>query len=257
MPKGFTDKMNWFNGLASPRIARLSLPGVFLLMNFASATALAAGKCTDDPVVITISSTYQDPTTLVTYDASIRPDGLGSYNGVINVCSGSNDVTFFDTTKGSKRFVTYDYRNVVHSNPSTPSWVNSPVIGGGFNVANVLYNYSPSTTYSFTTAFSANSGGNANIYLRIQNPLRDTQRGTDQPNANTPCVTALVHVQHIPATPSSKETWIVWSDSATGSSCTDRATTPLQVGSLLDSRTSPWSSVGQFSLPFYVIIRRP
>src|ERR1051326_51328 len=206
-----------------------------------SCAAAANSKCgdVDIPVIFSISSTYQDPSTLVTYNAGIRSDGGGDYvNGqsgviaMIHVCNGSNGATL---NTGTQRTVTYDFRNAVATNTSTPSWTTAPVPGGNLTFSNLLYNYNAAVTYSFTTylKYADVQGFNfAMENLSATAPFNPPDGGV-----NSPCITSLVQVVHYPATSTTKETWIVWSDSATPANCS-LTCSPLQVGTLFSSGRS-------------------
>ena len=74
-------------------------------------------------------------------------------------------------------------------------------------------------------------------------------------DANNPCMSSLVNVRYVPPAFGVKEKWEVWPD-MTESICSPATLqAPFHVGGLLDSRRS-WSSVGQFSLPFFITIER-
>ena len=225
------------------------------------AAALCAGKpgCTPSSVIVTVSSTYQDPTTLVNYNAAIRPDGLGDYTdgvdgvaAVIRDCpNGSGDATL---NFSNRRPITVDLRNAVATNSSTPTWAGTPGVGGAFiNIRNVMYLYSSQSTYSFTTRMALQAPQNPNYYFHMANPGALAAATPNNPSDNTPCVTSLVNVVHYPATSTTKETWVVWPDSSPAS-CSGAG--GAQVGTLLYSNTSPWTNAGQFSVPFYITIRR-
>jgi len=212
--------------------------------------------CTDDPVVFTIYSSYNDPSTLTPYAAAILPDGLGSYvngqNGVSAVLETCNGTGHAVLTLGKSRSVGLDLRHTVDTTSQTPSWANSVVPTSIVNIWKVLYNYNPTATYSFTTGMGLVGVNNPLYDYRMENPLRDPSSSADA-GANVPCATALVNVTHYPATSTSKETWIAWPD-ATPTSCT--AGSPAQVGTLLYS-TKTLVNVGQFTTPFYMVIQRP
>ena len=148
------------------------------------------------------------------------------------------------------------FQNVVATNTSTPAWVTSPASVTLLNVHNILYNYNPTATYSFTTRFGSQlARPNDTYYYRLENSLAQASTSPSDVNANNPCMTSLLNVVHYPATSTSKETWIAWPDSSTSASCTIAAT-PVQVGALLNTKTSPAQNAGQFSVPFYLTIRR-
>jgi hypothetical protein len=211
-------------------------------------------------VIITISSSqYADPTTGISYNPAILPDGLGPYvNGqagvkaIIHSCPGE---TGDASLVVMKRKLTLDLSHAVATDSSTPSWTATPGTSHSFfTIRNVLYNYNANSTYSFTTRFDMQAPQNANYYLRFANPNTDTtQFNKADANANGPCDTSLVNVTHVAATSTTKDFWIVWSDSSTASCSGNYSGT--QVGGLLYSNNS-WANVGQFSVPFYITIQR-
>jgi len=243
------------------RFVRASAAALALVV--ISGAALYAGKpgCSPSSVIVTISSKYQDPSTSITYNAAIRSDGLGDYvdgqagvTAVIHDCpNGTGDAT---VNLSTKRPLTLDFRNVIYSNSSTPSWAGSPVTGGGFlNIRNVMFNYNSLATYSFTTRFAVQLPvPYANYNFRMENPYAVAAFTPNDANANTPCVGAIVNVVHYPATDATKETWVAWPDSI-ASNCT-AGYSGSQAGTLLYSNTSPMTNVGQFLVPFYITIRR-
>jgi len=219
----------------------------------------AHSSCTDDPVIITVNSSYADPGTGVVYTSAILPDSLGPYvngqNGVqavIRSCPGeSGDATVVI----KKRSLTLDLSHNVASGPSTPAWTTSVGTGSSsFAIRNVLYNYNPNSTYSFTTRFNLQAPQNGNYYLRFANPTSDTSAFNQYDvNANGPCDTSPVNVTHVAATGTSKDSWIVWSNSAPA--VCSGSYTGAQVSGLLYSNGG-WVNVGQFSVPFYMMIQR-
>jgi hypothetical protein len=224
------------------------------------------GKCgdVDIPVSFTISPTYADPSNpSMSFSSGILDDGLGAYvhgqagvNALIHTCNGSNGTTL-ETGSGS-RYVTWDFRSAVYTNSLTPSWTQSPVRNTGFTFANLLYNYSPTTTYSFTTYIQYARFQSMTYGFWMQNPGATAPFNPPEANINDPCITSLVKVTHVQVTDHSKETWIVWPDS-TPASCTSQVSgSHGQVGTL---RTPPkhgptWVNAGQFTVPFYIVIQR-
>lgn len=224
-----------------------------------------ARKCSDVdiPVSFTISSSYTDPSGTGSYSSGILSDGGGAYvNGqqgvsaLIHVCNGSNGATL--QISSGTRYVRWDFRNAVYTNSLTPSWTQSPVTNSGFTFANLLYNYDPSATYSFSTYIQYARFQSLTYTFAMQNPGASAPFNPPDVNMNAPCITSLVKVTHIPATTSSKEYWIVWPDN-TPASCTSPVSgSHAQVGTL---RTPPqhgpgWVSAGQFTMPFFVTIQR-
>jgi len=237
------------------------------LMTIAAALSASAfaRRCSDVdiPVSFTISSIYTDPSGSGSYSSGILSDGGGAYvhgqqgvEALIHVCNGSNGTTL--ETRDGSRFVTWDFRNAVHTTSLTPSWTQNPVQNTGFTFANLLYNYSPSTTYSFTTYIQFAYFQSISYGFSMQNPGATAPFNPPAANTNAPCITSLVNVVHNPAVGTAKENWIVWPDSAP-TSCTSPVTgSHSQVGTL---RTPPkrgpdWVSAGQFTVPFFITIQR-
>jgi hypothetical protein len=228
--------------------------GFGLLAIALAATALPAqaGKCSevDIPVTFTIGSTTP---------AGIVSDGLGDYvngqNGVIaliHTCNGSNGATLNPGTAG--RSVTFNFQTVVDTNHNTPSWTSGSV--AFFTVSNLLYQYNPATTYSFTTSLWSTMG-NSGYFFRMENPSAQAPFQPPAANVNSPCVTSLVYVTHYPAGAlSAKETWIAWPGTSTENCSSAVSGTPVQVGTLMVQAHPSAVSAGQFTVPFYITITR-
>lgn len=235
------------------------------MLAIAVTASIYAANCSsvDIPISFTISSTYTDPSSSISYSADIISDGGGAYiNGqqgvtaLIHVCNGSNGATL--VTRNGSRYVTWNFQNAVDTNALTPSWTNSPMNNFTFTVANLLYSYNPSSTYSFTTYldlanFNLSTGA---YYFNMQNPSANAPFNAPGANVNSPCDTSLVNATHIPATSTSKETWIVWpSDSPVFCSSTVTGQ-HAQVGTLTTTGHPNPVSVGQFTLSFFITIQR-
>jgi hypothetical protein len=84
---------------------------------------------------------------------------------------------------------TLDLRNVVDTNSSTPPFASAPVAGSFLNIRNVLYNYNPTGTYSFTTRFGSQlASPNVDHNFRFENPADQAfSLPPSDSNANTPC----------------------------------------------------------------------
>jgi hypothetical protein len=262
--------MNCLEKRLQRNAVRLTKLGLWALALAVVTTAVYAGNCHNPPLIFTISSQYQDPSTLLPYNAGILSDGQGDYvngNGVvadITTCNGSNTATL---SPGTTRYVIFDFRNAVATNSNTPPWTSTPLLF--VSISNILYNYNPTATYSFTTYLkttlkATTTATTLNGYFNLENPNAVAPFNPPDSNINTPCLTSLVNVQHIPATSSTKETWIAWPDSnPANSSCGGAVNgTPVQVGTLLvpsSSHKGGESTVnaGQFTVPFYITIRRP
>lgn len=238
------------------------MKSICLAAVLAAALSLSAqgGKCNDPGLIFTISSTYTDPSTGTGNNAGLLPDNQGPYiNGtsgvkaVINTCNGSDGATLSPGTSG--RTVWLNLVNKVDTT-RTPSWTSNPAPVLFFTIPNITYLSAtvpgPFTTYMKVTMAAPNSG----YYFDMENSDAMAPFNPPSPNINAPCFTALVRVQHIPATAdgSTKETWIVWPDSSPAS-CTG-GVTGSQVGTLLASGHPNPVSAGQFTVPFYITIQR-
>lgn len=237
----------------------------------AAAQPAGTGKCTDISLVFSLSFTYVDGTT----PAALYSDGTGGSNpsyvdgvdgvtAVLHVCgtNPSHDATLL--LANSKRTVGIDLTRLVHANSLTPSWTGTPFYNPAFlNVRNILFNYDPNASYSFTTRFGsgfampAGPGKSTSYHVRMQNPA--DQAVPPQPNdsiANTPLNTSLVVLQHTPATATTPETWTAYPD-ATVMGLTDSGANATQVGALLqDQNNGGPLNAGQFAVPFAITITR-
>ena len=228
------------------------------------ALAGAAGQCNDIPVAFTISSTYADPTTGVPYISAIQPDNGGDYvNGVnnvialIHVCNGSNAVTV--NANGGPRSFTYDFTNKV--NPTgAPSFTNTPVTMSNtfISFSNILYAYAATATYSFTTYMNElylPNFGSQTYFASMENAAAAAPASKISSN-RTPCANSLVNVVHYPATlnPAAPEHWVVWADGSQPQGC--NGGNFLQVASITFNAKGHEQNAGEYSLPFYMTIRK-
>lgn len=232
-----------------------------------------AARCTKDPLIFTVSDSYQDPSTFNNYTSGIHPDTAFDYiddeNGVsakLDTCNGN----LAQLAPGSTRYVTFDFRNVLATNSNTPTtWNTSPALA--FYISNILHNYNPATTYTFTSylkttlkaTVSATTGNG--YFFFMENPNATAPVNPPDSIVNSPCITSLVNVKHIPATtnPSTPEIWIVWPDSdPSNSSCPAVTGSPVQVGTIEGPNSASKKggqftvNAGQFTVPFYITIRR-
>jgi len=222
------------------------------------------GKCTDIPVVWSLSFTYDAGSSPA--PATIYSDGSGGSNpsyvngvdgvsAVILTCDGTDDATL--NTSGTTRSIGWNFGQVLASNSHTPSWSGTSFYDHSFlNVRNLLYtppgfNSTQAFTFTTRTVSQLNNVGTKNslFHLRLENPMVEavTAPPADS-SANYPYTDAAVIVNHIPATGSSPETWVAYPDPSS---------TPLQVGTLLqDQRTGGTLNAGQYTMPFKFTISR-
>ncbi len=237
----------------------------------AAAQPAGTGKCNDTPLVFSLGFTYVDGTT----SAAFYSDGTGGSNpsyvdgvdgvtAVLHMCgtNPTHDATLLLVS--SKRSMGIDLTRRVHANSLTPSWTGTPFYNPAFlNVRNILFNYDPNASYSFTTRFGSafamppGPGKSTSYHVRMQNPADQAvpPQSTDSVT-NTPLNTSLVIVQHTPATATSPETWTAYPD-ATIMGLTDSGANATQVGTLLqDQNNGAPLNAGQFTVPFLITITR-
>jgi len=243
--------------------SRFSLAPVALLA-MAAAGVLSAAKpvaCSPFPVTVQIQNeSYLDGGTSYTprirSDGSLYVDGADGVEAIIHSCpDGTGDMTLkMGAAKKNVRTRTFtlDLTDLVYSTPNlTPSWVSQPIVSSGqLTIGKIAVSgYDATGNYSFQTGFGASGLPNLNYYLRANTAFE----------IDYPCNTSKVNVTHIAAVLSgtvivTPETWIVFPDS-TPSQCSGNISNPVQVISLVDSRTN-WSSVSQSRMPFYLTIKR-
>ena len=220
----------------------------------------AKPTCSDINLSFTISPTYTDPQTLVSYTSNIVSDGLGAYiNGqqgviaIVTICNGADSATL---TPGSARSVTFRFTNPIDTTQYTPSWTSAPV--HYFYISNVMYNYAATATYAFTTYLKATfdtANDGCCDYFNMENPTAQAGKLAPDSIVNSPCVSSLVYVTHYPATGSSPETWVAWPDSTTAAGCTNGAAGVTQAGTL-EVTAKKVVNGGQFRMPFYITMQR-
>jgi len=228
--------------------------------------AVAASDCSkvDIPVAFTISATYTDPTTGIQFTSAIQPDGRGEYvNGqdviaLIHVCNGSYAVTV--NPNGGPRTLTYDFTKKVNTTSLTPAWTNAPLTTANtfISFSNIYYEYAANATYGFTTYMNEvylPDVPNGPYYASMENAAALAPTSPISSNI-TPCPNSLVNVVHYPATisPAAPEHWVVWSDGSQPQSCSGGNF--LQVGSLTFNSKGHTQDAGEYSLPFYMTIRK-
>lgn len=235
------------------------------LLLMGSATLFAAGgPCKTTPVKVTISTTYTFGGT--TASSMISPDGLGAYvDGVAGVSAIINTTCTGDLIldlRNSTRTVGFWFDNPVHTTSLTPSWIGTELWERAHvTVGNLMYLYSPSSAYSFTTNadfwFTLPGATKTQDFmwsLCFGNPSAQVPGTAD----NWPFLTSKVVVQHIPADPltGAVETWTITPDNANMNPSGSPAAT--QVGSLLLAAEgkNKGGNAGQFSMPFQFTVTR-
>jgi hypothetical protein len=235
----------------------LALLSGALLMGGAGA---AAGKCTDIPLVFSLSFTYVDGTT----PAAFYSDGTGGSNpsyvdgvdgvrAILHVCGTNPTHDAILILAQSKRSMGIDLTRLVHRNDFTPAWTSTPFLSQGvLKVRNILVGYNPNDLYSFTTG--------AGYDFPLPNPPKNTwyhvRLGSTDSIVNYPVTTSLVTVEHTPAIGTTPETWTAYPD-ATIMGLTDSGANATQVGTLLEGQKNGTPvNLGQFFVPFVITITR-
>jgi hypothetical protein len=183
-------------------------------------------------------------------------DGVGGVSATIDTCSGSNDL-LLNLTRSS-RSVTVNLVNLVDFTAYTPAWASAgPVPLSFLNTRNLLYNYSPNSTYSFTTRLISNLGGVANGYSFGFVNLTDEAYTPPpiNPEMNEPITTSNVIVWHYPAGSNgyAVETWVVYPDTTQMDPNTPNS---FYVAGLITTVRNTTVSAGQFSAPFQIAVQR-
>ncbi len=242
------------------------------------ATALASlaqgGKpssgCSSVPLVWTIHSTLTDgsPAAILGDNSNgdtTYTDGVDKV-AVTGWCSAINAARTAQVDMGtSKRSLVYRFPSPLEwFGTPLPGWIPGPLQTKGF-VQIFDFDFVPSgmnratDTYTFKTWLHANFpspsgrvGFNAySLRMVAWDPAPDDPAliAGSPGSANSPLMTSIVQVTHIPASQSGtgKETWLVWPLPASGSTGT--------VSTLMDISVTPQIPLGQFAMPFYFTIR--
>jgi hypothetical protein len=218
----------------------------------------ASAPCQTSPVSVAISPT--DSFGGSSSAAAVFPDssapytnGIGGVSAIINTSCTADLI--LDLGKSTRR-IGWSFQNAVAANSSTPPWAGTPFLSSGDHIVvrNLLYQYSPSAYYQFTTTaafdFTAPDGGADRV--TFANP--SAQVYTVEPNQ--PYNTALVVVTHLPAdsTTGAVETWVIAPSNAnTNPSGTPAAT---ELGTLLIASKHGLTNAGEFSVPFQFTVTR-
>ncbi len=141
-------------------------------------------------------------------------------------------------------------------NGTTP-WSTSPVAFFNIPLGSYFNNAQPDpvernfTTYLKLVMASPNNG----YFFNLENPGADAPLNDPDRGVNTPLVTTLVHVHHIPADasamPPTPETWVVTPEPPADGS----ADNPV-VGTLMSNLKGGLRVVGQFNAPFSITVTR-
>ena len=226
----------------------------------ATVCALAAGpnSCTPIPVQWTVFGVNQinNQTSLLT------EDGKGTYinnqSGVSATIACNQDAIL--ALDKSTRSVVLNFTQPLYTDSHTPAGLTGKAItANSVNVRNILYLYSATTPYTFTTTLSV-SPINIGWFRMLSLAEAASPQTADFPMANNPNMDALVNVRHCPANSSSStcpasshETWYVY---PVPTSQTD----PPSVGTLIvnigKGNTVTDVNAGQFAMPFYFVISK-
>jgi hypothetical protein len=170
----------------------------FSTLLLAGCTLFAAGPCKTTAASVTMSPTYtygggSAASRIFPDSASAYVDGVSGVSAIIN--TGCTDDLILNV-KNSTRQVGFSFQNVLATNNQTPSWIGMPFLSNDAYLAvrNLMYTYSASAYYQFTTvaqfSFTA-PDGNADR-VSFVNPL--AQVYTPYQEANTPYMTSIVVV---------------------------------------------------------------
>ncbi|MEP6601408.1 MAG: hypothetical protein ABJB49_06300 [Nitrospirota bacterium] len=237
----------------------------------AALPAVSAPACTNTPLSLTFNFAYTDPQNGTAYHSAIYSDGTSENNppyvdgtqgvsAIIN-CT-SNDLVL--SLSSATRKLGFNYTNVLWTN-NTPAWVTNALQDpfyskAGLTIRNLMYAYNQVGDYTFTTRLGSPmpAPDGKTYYPRMVNPSAQAYTSTPEPSANYPdaaFTTSLVQVHHTAASPGIAESWIIYPDSAVmGISGSGAPAT--QVLSLLQSAKNSYVNVGQFSMPFYILVTR-
>ncbi len=241
-----------------------------LLLLGATDVADGQGNCQDIPVVFSLSFTAADgsPTAIYSDGAGgSNPSYVHGVDGVsatihtcnCNGCTVSND-SILNTLATRKRSIGFDFAGLVDDPYNArPAWTLMPqLLRALLRVNNLLYNYDPNGSYSFTTQFRAQITGpdRSTYHLRFLNPTASAQflylSQLNQTLVNTLYLTSLVNVQHSPATGTTPEMWTV----SPSQGPPDPGTAATQIGGLLKEIGPAKVHAGQFKAPFFFTITR-
>ena len=222
--------------------------------------SLAAGKCQDIPLRVTIynQALIESINTLV--PSAIRSDGQGEYTTAsIQICSGTNDAV--TNLSGTKRTFTFAVPAPIDGSvvQAVPSWVPGTfAVSGWINIRNLTYSKQPfatmaGSTFSLSGDRSTYRFGFKGLSSVLPNaPNLHDPDNTPGDNAPFPSSPVVVY-PHYPLTcgTGSMPTWLV------------RATSPNDPDSTLEASTlhkqasTPSGSQtheGQYSMPFEMFV---
>lgn len=227
----------------------------------------APSKCVNPSTQWIFNPVYVDGTAAgIQGDGSPYVDGVTGNAALINVCNGTYDATL---DIGTRRSISFRFAGLLSSNSATPSWAlkGDTIAGPSFlSVRNIWYvpaGHDRSMEYTFTTRMNASipAKGSYGLHFLATNP----DAPSNAPNvsiANSPYPDSPVVVHHCPAGANTSpcpntlhETWYVYPDpspTASGPSQTGRPVT--QVGTLLNTQTTPGKNAGEFSVSFSLAI---
>jgi len=231
----------------------------------------SSSRCTDTYVSFTIADYQTGMSSDNVVGKSYGNIYANGVNGVIARfnCDGDSAELSGDTVRSS-------YLNLGTAlDGKAPSWAGSPAPIAFFNIpfGNCFNNADPTTCSHFTTYLKLTMGApNTGSYFDMEN-ASTSAGGLQSPasGVNNPCATAQVEVTYYPAgTPAATvpvptppapstgtgapNTWYVVPLSSL-SSC-GAAPTPLYIGTLYSGQTKTQDIVGQFNIPFQILIQQ-
>jgi hypothetical protein len=238
------------------------------LISLLAALPAAARPCSNIPVSLTFSFSYVDPQTGAALSSAIFSDGTALNNApyVDGQDGVSAQILCSDTDivlnlASSRRTIGFDFTNMLWANSATPSFVTNATQNpfyskANLTIRNVMYNYSQSLDYTFTTRLgSYMPAPDHNTYFpRMLNPFSEAFTAPPDPSVNTPVAafdTSLVVIHHT----ANPESWIIYPDSAL-KGITATGADATRVLSLLQDAKKGFTNVGQFSMPFFIVVKR-
>ena len=150
-------------------------------------------------------------------------------------------------------------QGAVATNSYTPAWTATPFLAHAhIVVSNLMYGYSASAYYQFTTTaeigFTAPDGSSDQLQFVNPGATASTVAGG---LLNQPYYTSLVVVTHAPADPGTGavETWTITPDNANMNPAGTPSATQV-AGLLVPAGRNKSANGGQFSVPFQFAITR-
>jgi len=136
-------------------------------------------------------------------------------------------------------------------NGTAPPWSSAPVAFFNIPLGHYFNNAQPTDgDFSFTTYLKVTMASpNLGYFFNMENPDADAPLNSPDSGVNTPLTTTLVNVDHLAATASTHETWVV-------TPVPTPPDTPPAVGTLMSNVRGGLRAVGQFDVPFSITVTR-